>query len=54
MQGIQTAIWLASTWVRVADACFTLAGSSALYESSPLQRRRRDFTWLHNPAITNR
>ncbi len=41
-QGTQTAIWLATTWVRAADACFALAGSSALYESSPLQRRLRD------------
>ena len=28
--------------VRVADACFTLAGGSAVYESSLLQRRMRD------------
>ena len=41
-QGTQTAIWLAATCVRAADACFALAGSSALYESSPLQRRLRD------------
>src|SRR5258708_9905561 len=46
-QGTQTAIWLATTWVRAADACFALAGSSALYESSPLQRRLRD---LHAAA----
>jgi alkylation response protein AidB-like acyl-CoA dehydrogenase len=41
-QGTQTAIWLATTCVRAAAACFALAGSSALYESSPLQRRLRD------------
>ena len=41
-QGTQTAIWLASICVRVADACFALGGSSALYETSPLQRRLRD------------
>jgi alkylation response protein AidB-like acyl-CoA dehydrogenase len=28
--------------VRVADACFALAGGSAIYDSSPLQRRMRD------------
>ena len=28
--------------MRVADACFALAGGSAVYESSPLQRRLRD------------
>jgi hypothetical protein len=32
---------------RAADACFALGGSSALYESSPLQRRLRD---LHAAA----
>src|SRR6516165_1841700 len=41
-QGTQTAILLATTCVRAADACFALAGSSALYETSPLQRRLRD------------
>ena len=41
-QGTQTATWLATTCVRVADACFALGGSSALYETSPLQRRLRD------------
>src|SRR5262249_46318877 len=46
-QGTQTATWLAATCVRVADACFALGGSSALYETSPLQRRLRD---LHAAA----
>jgi alkylation response protein AidB-like acyl-CoA dehydrogenase len=41
-QTTQTAIWLASTCLRATDACFALGGSSALYESSPLQRRLRD------------
>jgi alkylation response protein AidB-like acyl-CoA dehydrogenase len=47
MQGTQTGIWVATTCVRVADACFALAGGSAVYESSPLQRRLRD---LHSAA----
>jgi alkylation response protein AidB-like acyl-CoA dehydrogenase len=42
MQGTQAAIWLATTCVRVADRCFALGGGSALYETSPLQRRLRD------------
>ena len=46
-QGTQTAIWLATTCVRVGDACFALGGGSALYETSPLQRRLRD---LHAAA----
>jgi alkylation response protein AidB-like acyl-CoA dehydrogenase len=41
-QATQTAIWIANTCVRAVDACFALAGSSALYETSPLQRRLRD------------
>jgi alkylation response protein AidB-like acyl-CoA dehydrogenase len=46
-EGTQTGIWVATTCVRVADACFTLAGGSAVYERSPLQRRMRD---LHAAA----
>ena len=46
-QGTQSGIWIAATCVRVAAACFTLAGGSAVYESSPLQRRMRD---LHAAA----
>ncbi|CDY75327.1 Pigment protein [Caballeronia glathei] len=46
-EGTQAAIWIATTCVRAADACFTLAGGGALYESSPLQRRMRD---LHAAA----
>jgi indole-3-acetate monooxygenase len=41
-QATQTAIWVTSACVRIADACFSLGGGSALYESSPLQRQLRD------------
>jgi indole-3-acetate monooxygenase len=41
-ESTQTAIWLATTCVRGVDACFALGGNSALYETSPLQRRLRD------------
>jgi alkylation response protein AidB-like acyl-CoA dehydrogenase len=47
IQSTQTAIWLAATCVRIADASFALAGGSALYDASPLQRRLRD---LHAAA----
>ncbi|HUC17842.1 MAG TPA: acyl-CoA dehydrogenase family protein [Acetobacteraceae bacterium] len=47
IQNAQTAAWLATTCVGVADRCFALGGASALYESSPLQRRMRD---LHAAA----
>jgi indole-3-acetate monooxygenase len=38
----QAAVWTTATCVRVADVCFALAGGSAVYENSPLQRRLRD------------
>jgi alkylation response protein AidB-like acyl-CoA dehydrogenase len=47
VQGTQTGIWIITTCVRAADACFTLAGGAALYDTSPLQRRLRD---LHAAA----
>jgi indole-3-acetate monooxygenase len=46
-QGTQAGVWIATTCVRIADACFALAGGSAVYEGSPLQRRMRD---LHAAA----
>ena len=39
---LQAAIWITSASVRVAEGCFELAGSRAVYESSSLQRRVRD------------
>jgi alkylation response protein AidB-like acyl-CoA dehydrogenase len=42
IEGSQTAIWVVGTSLRAVDACFSLAGSDALYETSPLQRRMRD------------
>src|SRR5262249_35225062 len=47
VQGTQAGVWVATACVRVGDACFALAGGSAVYESSPLQRRLRD---LHTAA----
>jgi alkylation response protein AidB-like acyl-CoA dehydrogenase len=43
----QAAVWITSACVRVAEGCFELAGSRAIYESSSLQRRLRD---LHAAA----
>jgi alkylation response protein AidB-like acyl-CoA dehydrogenase len=39
---LQAATWITSACVRVAEGCFELAGSRAVYESSSLQRRVRD------------
>jgi len=42
IEGARSAVWLATTCVGIADACFALAGSGAVYDDSPLQRRLRD------------
>jgi alkylation response protein AidB-like acyl-CoA dehydrogenase len=39
---LQATIWINAACVRVAEGCFELAGSRAVYESSSLQRRVRD------------
>ncbi len=41
-QVLQAAAWVNATCVRAVDACFALGGSTAIYASSPLQRRMRD------------
>jgi alkylation response protein AidB-like acyl-CoA dehydrogenase len=46
-EGAQTAAWVTAACVRIADDCFRLGGGSALYDTSPLQRRMRD---LHAAA----
>jgi alkylation response protein AidB-like acyl-CoA dehydrogenase len=42
VRGPQAMAWIVSTCAKVVDRCYTLGGGSALYESSPLQRRLRD------------
>jgi alkylation response protein AidB-like acyl-CoA dehydrogenase len=42
VEGGQTGAWTSATCMRAADTCFGLAGGSAVYERSPLQRRMRD------------
>jgi alkylation response protein AidB-like acyl-CoA dehydrogenase len=39
---LQAAAWINAACVRVAEGCYELAGSRAVYESSPLQQRVRD------------
>jgi alkylation response protein AidB-like acyl-CoA dehydrogenase len=46
-QGTQAATWITAACVRIVNDCFRLGGGSALYDSSPLQRRMRD---LHAAA----
>jgi alkylation response protein AidB-like acyl-CoA dehydrogenase len=41
-EAVQAAVWITAACARAVDAFYTLGGGSALYESSPLQRRFRD------------
>ena len=49
-QVLQTVAWVAETSARVVDACYTAGGGSALYATSPLQRRLRDIHTLTQHA----
>jgi alkylation response protein AidB-like acyl-CoA dehydrogenase len=42
LEATQTAVWISAMCCRAVDACFVLGGGSAVYDSSPLQRRMRD------------
>jgi alkylation response protein AidB-like acyl-CoA dehydrogenase len=50
---LQAAIWITSTCVRVAEGCFELAGSRAVYESSSLQRTARGLRVAAQHAIVH-
>jgi len=39
---LQVSAWITEACIRIAEGCFELGGSRAVYESSPLQRRVRD------------
>ncbi|MGD9878739.1 MAG: acyl-CoA dehydrogenase family protein [Reyranella sp.] len=41
-EATRAGVWVTATCLRAVDACFGLAGGSAVYETSPLQRRLRD------------
>ncbi len=41
-ESVQAAVWITAACARAVDALYMLGGGSALYESSPLQRRMRD------------
>jgi alkylation response protein AidB-like acyl-CoA dehydrogenase len=49
---LQTVGWVVETSARVVDACYQAGGGSALYDSSPLQRRLRDIHTLTQHAST--
>ena len=47
VEATQAGAWIVATCLHVVDGCFALAGGSAVYKSSPLQRRLRD---MHTAA----
>jgi len=52
-EATEAGTWVTATCVRVVDACFALAGASAVYETSPLQRRLRDMHVAAQHAATH-
>jgi indole-3-acetate monooxygenase len=53
-QGAQAAAWITDACVHIVDECFRLGGGSALYETSPLQRRMRDLHAVAQHATVHR
>ncbi|HSD10388.1 MAG TPA: acyl-CoA dehydrogenase family protein [Candidatus Binatia bacterium] len=47
---LSTVAWVAECSTRVVDACYQAGGGSALYDTSPLQRRLRDIHTLTQHA----
>ena len=41
-ESLQTSAWIHTACTNVVSACYTLGGSSAVLNTSPLQRRLRD------------
>jgi alkylation response protein AidB-like acyl-CoA dehydrogenase len=55
VEGTQAAVWVTQACLRVAETCFALGGGSAVYDSSPLQRRLRDLqTAAQHAAVQQR
>ncbi len=51
---MQAGIWVTHAALRVCDDGFTLAGASALYEASPIQRRLRDMNAATQHAVVQK
>lgn len=47
---LATVSWVAQTCTAIVDTCYTVGGGTALYETSPLQRRLRDIHTLTQHA----
>jgi alkylation response protein AidB-like acyl-CoA dehydrogenase len=53
-ESLQAGVWVTETCLKIAQSCFTLGGGTALYESSPLQRRLRDMNGGAQHALVQR
>jgi indole-3-acetate monooxygenase len=53
IEGSQTAAWISATCLRITDGCYALGGGSALYNTSPLQRRMRDMHAAAQHAVVH-
>ncbi len=53
-ESLQAGVWVTQTCLKVADEAFTLGGGTALYDSSPLQRRMRDMHGGAQHALVQR
>ncbi len=51
---MQAGVWTTDAGIRVCEAAYRLGGGSALYESSPLQRRMRDLLAAGQHAVVQR
>jgi alkylation response protein AidB-like acyl-CoA dehydrogenase len=55
LEGTQASVWITDACLRVAETCFQFGGGSAVYGSSPLQRRLRDLqTAAQHAAVQQR
>jgi len=53
-ESLQAGVWVTETSLKIAAGCFTLGGGTALYETSPLQRRMRDMNGAAQHALVQR
>ena len=49
----QSLAWIAESCAQAVDACYTLGGSSVVFDASPLQRRLRDIHAVTQHATLN-
>jgi len=53
-ESFRAGVWITQTCLKIAGGAFNLAGGSALYDASPLQRRMRDLNAGAQHAVVQR